>query len=495
MRSNSIADIDYCALQQCAAISTVSSKVVEGGAFFAVRGDRQHGNMFINEAINRGSTMLVTDELQSLNIDHAVLSKNINYFYHPQLTVLHPFIINKFWIKKLSLQSQAEVIAVTGTNGKSTIVTLLEQLLPKCKSIGTLSGSGLTTPDVGTLQQWSAQYHLSGVAYIALEVSSHALTQRRVDALRITSAHFTNITHDHLDYHKTFENYRDSKFSLFIEYNLHHATICITDEISKSLVCTTNARKITCVFDSDSVFDLPDYAQGIRVGLFQATLKGLSFWFEFLDRDKQISKRYTTTIIPFYGVHSLRNLGSVISELQFRNIGHDEILTLINSVLPVPGRMQLFLFPNVRHVFVDYAHTPDAMTQTLQALTLHGASQIICLFGCGGNRDVEKRPRMGKIAEEKSSLVILTNDNPREEDPLTIIKNIQKGMKNPEAAKIIFDRGEAILYGIKMLTPGGVLLIAGKGHEQVQESNNKKAYWDDIAFVSSLLTEESCNGL
>lgn len=296
-----------------------------------------------------------------------------------------------------------------------------------------------------------------GAASIAIEVSSHSLQQKRVAGLTFATAVFTNLTQDHLDYHGDLQSYGKAKAQLLHMPLLQTAVINLDDNWAKSLVAQAPVNLRVISYSTESPADVYTtnvelHARGVRAHLHTP-------WGE-----AQIDS-------PLLGQFNLSNLLAVIAAIGAQGFSLAEITPLIAQLEPAPGRMQLVTVDQSAQeiqVIVDYAHTPDALENTLQAIHQHKAGRIWTVFGCGGDRDKSKRPQMGKIAERLSDCVIVTNDNPRSEDPATIAAEIVRGMNRPNGCLVIADRAQAIDFAIQQAKPGDIVLIAGKGHEDYQ---------------------------
>ncbi len=388
-----------------------------------------------------------------------------------------------------------KVIGVTGTNGKTSVTQWLAQTLPeKTAVIGTLGSGfpnqlqnlGYTTPDAPRLQNELAQFKNQGAAYVALEVSSHALEQGRVNGTYFDCAAFTNLSRDHLDYHGNMAEYGAAKAKLFKEFQLKHAVVNIEDSFGRELFMDLLARKSMTV-----------WAYGLNKASFQS-LENLqdrfnAIYFDELSFEKntyqckvRIAGKQYEVRIPVVGLFNLSNALAVLSTLIATGIGISDALSKMSSLTPVKGRMEII---NVNQInaplmIVDYAHTPDALEkvlETLKPIAHQRQGKIICVFGCGGDRDSEKRPIMGSIAQSHADHLIITSDNPRFEDPHKIIAMIESGIDHSIHSPIerIVDRASAILTAVKLAKKNDIVLVAGKGHETTQEIQGKRFEFSD----------------
>lgn len=384
------------------------------------------------------------------------------------------------------------VVGVTGTNGKTScsqwIATALSAIGQKCAIVGTLGSgfpgqlvhTGFTTPDAPQLQRSLAQLRGEGAQAIAMEVSSHALHQGRVNGTSFDIAVFTNLTQDHLDYHRTFEAYEAAKARLFAWPGLRAAVINADDAAGRRLIAATRGKARTIAYGIETpVADAPVADAWLRANDVRATATGTSFHLETSDWGE------ARVEVQVLGLFNVSNLLGVLGALLAANVPLVAALNELAKLQPVNGRMER-LGGRVDHdeplVVVDYAHTPDALEKTLEALrpiALARGGQLVCMFGCGGDRDATKRPLMGAIAERLADHVVVTSDNPRSESPAAIIDQIAQGMREPAKARRIEDRASAILQAVRGAAREDVVVLAGKGHEATQEIMGKKRAFSD----------------
>ncbi|MHA6205220.1 UDP-N-acetylmuramoyl-L-alanyl-D-glutamate--2,6-diaminopimelate ligase [Dyella soli] len=451
-----------------------------GDAFFALRGTRAHGIAFAQGAVARGARVVLAEappaEFDGLDV--------------PVLWVdgLHGKvgeIASRFFGRP---SESLRVIGVTGTNGKTSTVQLLAQALEhlghRAATIGTL-GAGLhgrisegerTTPDAINVQGLLASFREEGATHVAMEVSSHALEQGRVAAVAFEVAAFTNLTRDHLDYHGTMEAYGAAKARLFAWPSLQAAAINVDDAFGRELAARLpdGVRALRLSAEGDAAAD-------VRAVDVATSADGLAFELHTPWGAHAIRSR-------LLGRFNVANLLAVVACLGALGESFGRIVAAIESLQPINGRMnRLGGAAGLPLVVVDYAHTPDALEQALTALRAHCEGRLVCVFGCGGERDAGKRPQMGAIAERLADAIIVTDDNPRGEDGDAIVAQIVAGLRQPGEAVIERDRAEAIHRALASARAGDVVLIAGKGHETYQEGATGKRPFDDLAVARQAL--------
>ncbi|MGH8158485.1 MAG: UDP-N-acetylmuramoyl-L-alanyl-D-glutamate--2,6-diaminopimelate ligase [Rhodanobacter sp.] len=457
-----------------------SRRVHRGDAFFALRGTQGHGIEFAAGAVQRGAQVVLAEapavEVAPLDVPllwiddlHTQVGEIAARFYDRPAEAMH-------------------VIGITGTNGKTSCVQLLAQALSllghRAASIGTL-GAGLhgqlregerTTPDAVTVQALLAEFREAGASHVAMEVSSHALEQGRVAAVDFEVAGFTNLTRDHLDYHGSMEAYGAAKAKLFAWPGLQAAVINIDDDFGRELAAQLPAGV------KPLRFSLADDAEAeIAASAIVTSAEGLAF---------RLRTPWGTHALNSHllGRFNVANLLVVVACLGALGEPFERIVATVEQLQPVNGRMsRLGGRQGLPLVVVDYAHTPDALEQALTALRAHCAGHLICVFGCGGERDAGKRPLMGAIAARLADVAIVTDDNPRGEDGDAIVAQIVAGMTASRAMTIERDRATAIGQALQIAQSGDVVLIAGKGHESYQEGAAGKRPFDDLAAAHAAL--------
>ena len=465
-------------------MSLDSREIRRGDLFLACRGRNHNGASFIDAAINNGAAAVLWETeagVRAIPLTYrpSPTGKPVPVIALTNLSQRAGMLADRFY----GQPSRALfVCGVTGTNGKTSVSQFLAQTQSAdapAGVIGTL-GHGLvghleigrhTTPDAVTVHRWLAELREQGAASVAMEVSSHALHQGRINGVAFDCAVFTNLSRDHLDYHGDMASYAATKAELFRVPGLRHAVINSDDPTGRDLLA-----------------NLPKDLNVLRFGLaaeFQPDILGrcVSLTSEGIDVEVSTPLGQGRFHSKLLGRFNISNLLAVLAVLLLRGIPLPGALARLSTVKPVAGRMETFGGGSKPLVIVDYAHTPDALEQVLQALKEHCTGRLWCVFGCGGDRDSGKRPLMGAIAEELADEVILTNDNPRSEDPAQILTDIQHGMTQPDRAQLLPDRRQAIAHTIVAAKPGDVVLIAGKGHEAWQQIGDTQLPFSDIDEV------------
>lgn len=465
-----------------------SRKIQAQDLFFALQGTQLDGRHYIPDAISRGAAAVLIEADQSQQ--QVTWQGDVPLIPVPHLTKKVGEIAARFYdypVKKM------RVIGVTGTNGKTScshyIAQSLSNLQTPCGIIGTLghgfygalSEAGLTTPDPITLQAILQDFFMQGAKSVAMEVSSHSIAQERVSGIPFEIGIFTNLTQDHLDYHGDMETYAAVKHRFLAELPTKHLIINADDphgkiwlELAKSKPVFAYALK-SSQQERDQL-DVPFVyadnveltAQGIRAFVYSPWGEG----------------RLT---IPLIGEFNLSNALAVLSALCVYGVNFKDALTCLSRLQPVAGRMQTLGGGDKPLIVVDYAHSPDALEKVLQALRAHTQGKLICVFGCGGDRDHGKRPLMAKIVEKWADGVIVTNDNPRHEKPEAIAEQIMQGFVHPERVTVMLDRSKAIEKSIQWGKAKDCILIAGKGAERYQQIGDERIPFDDVSQVSSYL--------
>ncbi|SEW43971.1 UDP-N-acetylmuramoylalanyl-D-glutamate--2,6-diaminopimelate ligase [Chryseobacterium wanjuense] len=451
-----------------------SRKVTENSLYIAMRGTVVDGHSFIASSVEKGAKTIVCEEFPE-NLD-----ENVTYVKVKDSSKALGQLASNFYGNP---SEKLKLIGVTGTNGKTSVSTLLFDVF---KNLGYDSAllstveirigekvipATHTTPDVITTNKILAQAVEEGCEFAFMEVSSHGIAQNRIEGLHFKIAGFTNLTHDHLDYHKTFDEYLKTKKRFFDE--LQDTAVAITNVDDKNgnvMLQNTKATK-----KSYALKTMADY----HGRLLEVDFNGMLLNFN--------GKEFWTTLTGKFNVYNLLLVFGIASELGFES---DEILQAISKLKRVSGRFETFKSDGGIFFIVDYAHTPDALENILDSINdiRTKNERLITVFGCGGDRDHAKRPEMGNIATKKSTLAIITSDNPRTEDPAAIIKEIEAGVEPQNFSKYtsIPDRREAIKMAIKFAEPKDIVLVAGKGHENYQEINGVKQHFDDKEVINEL---------
>jgi UDP-N-acetylmuramoyl-L-alanyl-D-glutamate--2,6-diaminopimelate ligase len=456
-------------------ISCDSRRVSEGYLYVAVEGNLFDGHNFIPEAIKKGARAIIVQ-----NSKFKIQNSKIPIFIVKDTRIALAKLAAKFYRTQ---KSSLKFIGITGTNGKTTVSYLIESILRRSRFrvgvIGTinyrLNGKEIssainTTPSPLELHLLLSEMARENADFVVMEVSSHALDQERVYGIDFNYAVYTNLSQDHLDYHKNLKDYFLAKAKLFEGLRPDSFAIINSDDrFSKELKKKTRAKIFT--YGIESLSD-------IRAENIKWDLEGLRFNVKAKEFDFQIKSK----LIGYYNVYNI--LAAVSTAL---NLGIDIqiIKSAIGNLRDIPGRLERIDSERNFKVFVDYAHTPEAIKNVLFTLK-NFKRRLICVFGCGGQRDREKRPKMGKIVSELSDYFIITNDNPRNEDPREIISDILKGVKTKNF-EIILDRREAIRKALSLASEGDIVAILGKGHERYQIIEDKKIPFDDREVVKECL--------
>ena len=454
-----------------------SRKVSNNDVFVAIKGSLSDGHQFIDKAISLGASVVVCEDLP------ATLLENITYVKVQNSNQALSFLAANYY-NNPSLK--LKLIGITGTNGKTTIASLLYQMFKKAGyKVGLLSTVKImvdeveykathTTPDSLTINQYLDEMVEVGCEFCFMEVSSHGIHQKRTESLHFEGGVFTNLSHDHLDYHDTFAEYRDVKKSFFD--SLPKSAFAITNVDDKNgviMLQNTVARKRT--------YALKTYAD-FKAQVLENQLSGLVL--------KINNDEVWTKLIGSFNAYNLLAIYGVALEL---GIESNEALRLLSELESVSGRFQFVISESKITAIVDYAHTPDALENVLKTIEdiRTKNEQLITIVGCGGDRDKTKRPIMANIAASLSDKAIFTADNPRTENPQTIIEEMEAGVEGQNFKKTIsiLDRKQAIKTACQMANPGDIILIAGKGHETYQEINGVRHDFDDMQIVQELLKQ------
>ena len=452
-----------------------SRKIKSGALFVAQKGTTFDGHLFIEKAIKLGALTIVCQiipqvlvvgitYIKVLNSDHALAHLASNFLDNPS--------------------SKLKLVGVTGTNGKTTVATLLYDLFQKAGvKAGLLSTVKIrigeegfeathTTPDSVTINGYLNKMLEAGVTHCFMEVSSHGIHQCRTEGLNFDGAVFTNLSHDHLDYHKTFAEYRDVKKKFFDDLsNKSFALTNVDDKNGTILLQNTKARKLSYALKSMADF---------KAKILEKSFSGMLLQFS--------SVEVWVRLIGDFNVSNLLAIYGVATELGMKK---DNVLLLMSELESVNGRFQYSISSGGIVTIVDYAHTPDALKNVLETIAgiRSGKECLISVVGCGGDRDKTKRAKMGSIAAALSDQVVFTSDNPRFEDPQTIIDQIEDGVtsENHKKTLSVLDRKQAIRTAIKLASKGDIILVAGKGHEDYQDIKGVKHHFDDKEIIQEIL--------
>lgn len=452
-----------------------SRKVTKGGLFVAMKGTQVDGHKFIPKAIELGAAAILCENLPDN------LEEGVAYVVVPDTEDIVGEVATRFYGNP---SEKLKLVGVTGTNGKTTIATLLYNMFRKfghkCGLLSTVCNyieeeaipADHTTPDPIELNELLARMVEAGCEYAFMECSSHAIAQKRIGGLKFAGGIFTNLTRDHLDYHKTFENYRNAKKAFFD--GLPKSAFAITNADDKNgLVMTQNTKAVVKTYSTRSAAD------------FKARILECHFEGMYLEIDNR------EVGVQFIGKFNVSNLLAVYGAAVMLGKHPEDILLVMSTLHSVSGRLEPIRSPEGYTAVVDYAHTPDALENVLNAIheVLNGKGQVITVCGAGGNRDKGKRPLMAQEAVKQSDKVIFTSDNPRFEEPQDIIDDMLAGLNDHQKRKVltIVDRKEAIRTACMLAGKGDVVLIAGKGHEDYQEVKGVKHHFDDKEVVKEIM--------
>lgn len=451
-----------------------SRKIEAGHLFIAIRGTQADGHQFISKAIEQGAVAILCEDLPQERVE------GVTYIQVPSTEEVVGEVATLFYgdpSRKLHL------VGVTGTNGKTTIATLLYHMFRKfghrCGLLSTVCNyiedeaypTAHTTPDPIALNSMLAKMVEAGCEYVFMECSSHAIHQRRIGGLKFDGGIFTNLTRDHLDYHKTFENYRDAKKRFFDDLPKTSFAIINADD-KNGMVMVQNTKATVKTYSTRSMADF-------RAKILECHFEGM-----YLEIDGH------EVGVQFIGKFNVSNLLAVYGAAVMLGKKREDILLILSTLKSVSGRLQPIHSPEGFTAIVDYAHTPDALANVLNAIheVLNGKGHVITVCGAGGNRDKGKRPLMAQEAVRQSDRVIITSDNPRNEEPQAIIDDMLAGLTPQQMKKVlsISDRREAIRTACMLAQKGDVVLVAGKGHENYQEIKGVKHHFDDREVLQDI---------
>ncbi len=438
-----------------------SREISKDSVFFCRQGEKEHGLKYVDEAIRQGAVIVVSEKR---------LGKPVAQFIADNVEDVSVSVLRRFyrdadrWLFK---------IGVTGTNGKTTVCYLIKSGFDRFGySFGIISTVRYeygavslkpknTTP--GLFQLWKIMHEMrrEGVFGFSMEVSSHALKQKRIGDLTFDVGVFTNLSRDHLDYHISMEDYFQSKFKLF-KYHVDGVSVVNVDDDWGRVIVSNLKEKMVITYGMES--------GDIKGRIVSGDLRGMEIEVDGI--------RVNTTLL---GKHNLYNILAAYAVFHAWDMGYDFLRWVVPDFKPVKGRLKR-IEANGITVFVDYAHTPDALAKVLESLRSLTQGKIITVFGCGGDRDKGKRPEMGRVASMLSDFIVITSDNPRSEDPEAIVDDILEGVDNKNYY-VEIDRAKAIEFALKIAAPGDVVLVAGKGHEDYQIIGDKVVYFDDEEVV------------
>lgn len=459
------------------AIDFNSKNIVRNDVFVAIKGTVADGHKYIDAAIKQGAIAIVCEVMPSILVD------GVTYVEVDSSSSALAIMASNYYGEP---SKNLRLVGVTGTNGKTTITTLLYQLFKNAGyKVGLLSTVRImvddveyvathTTPDSLTINRYLKEMNTAGVEFCFMEVSSHGIDQNRTEGLYFEGGVFTNLSHDHLDYHNTFAEYRDVKKTFFDKLSKQAFAITNADDKNGAIMLqNTKAKQYT--------YALKSYAD-YKAQILENQLSGLLL--------KLNDSEVWTRLIGSFNAY---NVLAIYSTAELLGLEKGEILRLISDLESVSGRFQYFISDGKITAIIDYAHTPDALKNVLETINSIRTKneELITVVGCGGDRDKTKRPKMGHIATALSTKVVFTSDNPRSENPETILNDIESGVEpqNFKKSLTISDRKQAIKTACQLAQPNDIILIAGKGHETYQEIKGERFDFDDYKTVQELLKQ------
>lgn len=456
-------------------ISYDSRTVIEGSMFICIKGNNVDGHDFIDDAIKRGAKVILIDR-------KIPYKKDITYIRVENIKKSMAIIAKNFFDNPCQ---KINLVGITGTNGKTSTVSFIRQILEydsKVGSIGTIeiydgdknTISKNTTPESLDIQRNLNKMIANDCKYCIMEVSSHALVLNRVDCIDYKIGVFTNLTQDHLDFHKNIENYKNAKERLFYKTNSVNI-FNIDDEVGEEF------------FEHSLKRGIKTYTYGInKKADFRAS--DIKLYHDKTEYTLTTNEGKFKVSIPILGYFNVYNTLAAISTCISLGVGYEEVISRVKTLKSVPGRLDRVENEKNINIIVDYAHTPDALLNLIKSARLFTKGRIILVFGCGGDRDKTKRPIMGKIAQDNSDISIITSDNPRFENETEIINDILKGINTKlDNYLIVKDRKEAIKTAIEIYKNQDLIIIAGKGHEDYQIKGDKKYYFDDKKIAKEIV--------
>lgn len=481
IRNISPINIIGCTEKEITGVNIDSRRIEAGHLFVAMKGTQTDGHAYISKAIEKGATAILCEDMPETTVE------GVTYVQVKSTEDVVGEVATTFYGDP---SKHLKLVGVTGTNGKTTIATLLYNMFRKlgykCGLLSTVCNyiedekihADHTTPDPIELNYLLSRMVQAGCQYAFMECSSHAIAQKRIGGLKFTGGIFTNLTRDHLDYHKTFENYRDAKKAFFD--GLPKGAFAITNADDKNgMVMVQNTKATVKTYSTRSMAD------------FRAKILECHFGGMYLEIDgREVG-------VQFIGKFNVSNLLAVYGAAIMLGEKPEDILVVMSTLKSVSGRLDPVHSPEGYVAIVDYAHTPDALENVLKAIheVLNGKGEVITVCGAGGNRDKGKRPLMAQEAVKQSDKVIITSDNPRFEEPQAIINDMLAGLNAQQMKKVIsiVDRKEAIRTACMMAKKGDVILVAGKGHEDYQEVCGVKHHFDDKEVLKEIFDSQKAN--
>lgn len=481
IRNISPINIVGCTEKEITGVNIDSRRIEAGHLFVAMKGTQTDGHAYISKAIEKGATAILCEDMPETTVE------GVTYVQVKSTEDVVGEVATTFYGDP---SKHLKLVGVTGTNGKTTIATLLYNMFRKlgykCGLLSTVCNyiedekihADHTTPDPIELNYLLSRMVQAGCQYAFMECSSHAIAQKRIGGLKFTGGIFTNLTRDHLDYHKTFENYRDAKKAFFD--GLPKGAFAITNADDKNgMVMVQNTKATVKTYSTRSMAD------------FRAKILECHFGGMYLEIDgREVG-------VQFIGKFNVSNLLAVYGAAIMLGEKPEDVLVVMSTLKSVSGRLDPVHSPEGYVAIVDYAHTPDALENVLKAIheVLNGMGEVITVCGAGGNRDKGKRPLMAQEAVKQSDKVIITSDNPRFEEPQAIINDMLAGLNAQQMKKVIsiVDRKEAIRTACMMAKKGDVILVAGKGHEDYQEVCGVKHHFDDKEVLKEIFDSQKAN--
>ncbi|MFZ2407843.1 MAG: UDP-N-acetylmuramoyl-L-alanyl-D-glutamate--2,6-diaminopimelate ligase [Methylobacter sp.] len=467
-----------------------SRDLVRGDVFVALAGAKQHGLAHVEQAINNGACAVIFDPAGNGRQLAEALQSNIS-------TLVPMIAVENLGLKLGELAARfygdpsrlMTVIGITGTNGKTSCSQFLSQMLDDCGIIGTLGWGEWgklnktlnTTPDALAIQKILAELLKNKKRAVAMEVSSHGLEQGRVNGVRFKGAVFTNISRDHLDYHGTMDAYVQAKLALLKTPGLVFAAVNLDDVYSGRIIAAVPESVQLWQFSAKG--KTADSGESVIAENIRHETGGIEFDVRWRNELRRVK-------VPLFGDFNVENVLAVLTVMLAMGVSLDDAVKKLTGVKPVDGRMERFGAETDPLIFVDYAHTPDALDKVLSSLRKHCKQDLWVVFGCGGNRDTGKRPQMGKIAEQWADHVVITDDNPRYENGLDIVNDILAGCRSAKV-EVIQNREQAIQKVVASAAKNDCIVIAGKGHEQYQESNGVCVPFSDRQVVIDALSRRN----
>ncbi len=491
-----LADVEYSVVDtvnltsiEINGLALDSRAVKPGNVFIALSGSRQHGLVHVQQAILKGAVAVIY-EPKGLEAFVETPALDVVCIAVQGLAQQLGLLAARFYRQP---SKELSVIGITGTNGKTSCSQFLGQLLDDCGVIGTL-GWGVvgelqqtvnTTPDAISLQQVLAHFVTANKRYVAMEVSSHGLVQGRVEGIEFKGAVFTNISRDHLDYHQTMAAYIEAKLSLLTKPGLEFVVVNL-DDAESAKVCEMIPKNAQ-LWGVSRYGKRVEQAESVIATDVKALAQGFAMTVVWRTQQEEL-------VVPLYGDFNVDNALLVLAVLLALGVDLHDAAERLTRLQPIAGRMEAYIFPNFPSVFIDYAHTPDALATVLSGVRQHCQQQLWVVFGCGGNRDKGKRPLMRREAERWADRIIITDDNPRDENSADIIQDILSDT-SVDNIVVIPDRASAIRYAINHAQINDSIVVAGKGHEDYQEIKGIRYPFSDKKTVLAALNQQIIKGV